>query len=273
MTHNGGQYDIAGLAPWTYTVYEVLHSGWTQTAPVPDYFWTLPSSPAPARRQRLRQLPEHHDQRREVQRPERRRQQRRGHRFGPAGWTVDLEDASGNILAQASPTSAATTRSRAWGRGATRWRRWCRAAGADPAAVPDVLLVRGPERPQPHGAELRRRTRCVPRRAACDNSTAGYTETGTWSTAAGGLGQPRGGVRRTARPTQPRRPSASPGCRPALTTRCTSRTSGSGATRRPRRSTVKDGGTSLGTKLIDESILVTQAHGGLCRGRTAVWAG
>ena len=41
LTNGNGNYDIAGLPAGTYTVYEVLQAGWTQTAPVPDYFWTV----------------------------------------------------------------------------------------------------------------------------------------------------------------------------------------------------------------------------------------
>jgi hypothetical protein len=35
LTHGGGNYDFEGLAPGTYTVKEVLQSGWTQTVPAP----------------------------------------------------------------------------------------------------------------------------------------------------------------------------------------------------------------------------------------------
>jgi methionine-rich copper-binding protein CopC/protocatechuate 3,4-dioxygenase beta subunit len=41
LTSGNGNYDIAGLAPGTYTVYEALQAGWTQTAPLPDFFWTV----------------------------------------------------------------------------------------------------------------------------------------------------------------------------------------------------------------------------------------
>jgi len=34
LTANGGYFDVTGLAPGTYTVAEVLQSGWTQTAPL-----------------------------------------------------------------------------------------------------------------------------------------------------------------------------------------------------------------------------------------------
>ena len=33
MTHAGGTFHFEGLAPGSYTVKEVLQSGWTQTAP------------------------------------------------------------------------------------------------------------------------------------------------------------------------------------------------------------------------------------------------
>jgi hypothetical protein len=38
MTHGGGNFDFEGLAPGTYTVQEVLQSGWTQTAPASGTF-------------------------------------------------------------------------------------------------------------------------------------------------------------------------------------------------------------------------------------------
>ena len=33
LTRDGGTFDFEGLAPGTYTVKEVLQSGWTQTSP------------------------------------------------------------------------------------------------------------------------------------------------------------------------------------------------------------------------------------------------
>ena len=41
LTAGGGNFDIEGLAPGTYTVDEVLQSGWTQTAPPPPGTFTV----------------------------------------------------------------------------------------------------------------------------------------------------------------------------------------------------------------------------------------
>ena len=41
LTDGGGNFDIEGLAPGTYTVDEVLQSGWTQTAPPPPGIFTV----------------------------------------------------------------------------------------------------------------------------------------------------------------------------------------------------------------------------------------
>jgi protocatechuate 3,4-dioxygenase beta subunit/methionine-rich copper-binding protein CopC len=41
LTHGGGQYDFEGLAPGTYTVSEVLQSGWTQTQPAAPFTYTV----------------------------------------------------------------------------------------------------------------------------------------------------------------------------------------------------------------------------------------
>src|SRR5208337_4537716 len=41
LTSGGGNFNIAGLAPGTYTISEVHQSGWTQTQPVAPYTYTV----------------------------------------------------------------------------------------------------------------------------------------------------------------------------------------------------------------------------------------
>ena len=41
LTSGGGNFNIAGLAPGTYTISEVQQSGWTQTQPVAPYTYTV----------------------------------------------------------------------------------------------------------------------------------------------------------------------------------------------------------------------------------------
>jgi len=98
--------------------------------------------------------------------------------------------------------------------------------------------------------------------AVIDNGQSGYSETGSWNTATGGFN----GTNRVARTTQ------GSGATATATWSFTGVPSGSYdvyvtfATKsiysKSAPFSVADGGTGLGTQHINESILVTQAHGG-----------
>jgi protocatechuate 3,4-dioxygenase beta subunit len=102
--------------------------------------------------------------------------------------------------------------------------------------------------------------------ATIDNGQAGYAETGTWTTAAGGFN----GTNRYARTTGGKTATAT------ATWTFSTLSSGSydvyityfgqGNYSKAAPFSVYDGSTNLGTTSVDESILVTQAHGSLSQG-------
>ena len=107
-----GSYSFANLGPGVYTIEEINQTGWYQTEPVnPPGTYTVHGH---QRRQpvgpRLRQLPARERHRQRLQRLERQRQPRPGEP-GLQGWTVNLLDSSGNIVATTRATPTETTSS------------------------------------------------------------------------------------------------------------------------------------------------------------------
>jgi hypothetical protein len=188
---------------------------------------------------------------------------------GLAGWTVNLEDSSGTILASATTDPSGNYSITGVGAGSYQiaevvQTNWVQTQPQYPTVYSFttqsghnlVALNFGD-----HSAPLLIPTQVI------DNGQAGYSETGSWSTVVGGFN----GTNRVARTQR-----AGGGASATATWDFTGAGSGifdvyvtfAGKATYSHAApfTVYDGGTSLGTQSINESILVTQSQGGRAQG-------
>ena len=216
----------------------------------------------------LRQLPDHHRLRQRLQRP-RRQRLKTGGEPGLAGWTVDLEDSSGNVLATVLTDSSGNYTFTGVGPGSYQVAQVVQTNWVQTQPLyPTVYTLHDPERPQPDCSELRRPRLTGARPHAGDRQRPGRllrdrdVEHGgrrLQRHQPGGPDDPRhrqhghGDVELHRRARQP-------GYDVYVTY------SGKPIYSKAAPFTVYDGGTSLGTQTINESILVTQSQGGLAPG-------
>ena len=145
---SGGNYEFDNLFPGTFTIEEILQSGWTQTQPVnPDYYTITTQSGMNVTGLNFGNF-KTFSVSGSVYNDVNGDGLRNGGDPGLQGWTVNLIDSSGNVLAtQTTDANGNYTftgvgaRQRFGGRGRADQ------LGADPAAVPDGVHVHRQERP------------------------------------------------------------------------------------------------------------------------------
>ncbi len=263
-----GDYNFAGVGPGVVTVSEVLMTGWTQTQPINSASYSLTTQSGfdetglnfgNFRMTTVSGVVYNDISGSGIPSP-----------LDPnlANWTIDLENTSGNVLASVLSTSTG------------RFSFTSVPAGTYLIAevVPANWVQTEPFYPTVYTINTQsgmnvsglvfgdHASPALNPSAVIDNGQPGYAETGSWSTAPGGYG----GTSRIAATT-----SGSVATATASWT-FNGLTSGSYAVyvtyvghstySAAAPFTVYDGGSSLGTVDIKESILVTQSHGGPSQG-------
>jgi protocatechuate 3,4-dioxygenase beta subunit len=266
-----GNYAFDGLFPGTFTVSEVLQAGWTQTQPTNPAGYTFATQSGTNETLNFGNFKNvsisgyvyndlNGDGKLEANEP------------GLGGWTVELLNSSGQVVGTTTTlNSGAYTFANLGPVGATRL-----VQVVQPNWVytqPNILgyynitLTSGKNLVAKFGDHV---SPALTPTAAIANGQAGYHETGTWATVGGGY-------------TNTSRKSATVSGPPTATATWdfTGIPNGSyevwvtytvipgNATNAPF--TVYDGGTSLGTTPLDESIRVTQAHGAMAQGSYGGW--
>ena len=266
-----GDYEFDDLFPGTFTVEEVLQSGWTQTQPVNPNFYTfatqsgtnetglnfgnkLTFTPITVSGSVYNDLDGNG--------------LRGSSEPGLAGWTVDLEDSSGNVLASVLTDSNGNYEFTGVGGGSYQvaevvQTNWVQTQPQFPtnysftaqSGVNLTALVFG-DHASPALSPV----------AVIDNGQPGYSETGSWSTAVGGFN----GTNRIARTSRGGTPTATAewsftGLAPA-SYQVFVTFAGKPNYAKTAPFTVLDSGTTLGKINLNESILVTQSQGGLAQG-------
>ncbi len=187
---------------------------------------------------------------------------------GLAGWTVDLEDSSGNVLASALTDSNGNYSFTGVGGGTYEVAQ----------VVPTNWVQTQPFYPTVYtftsqsGVTLNalvfgdHASPALNPVAVISNGQPGYAETGSWSTVAGGFN----GTSRIASTTTGSSPTATASWTfsgiPVGSYEVYVTYAGKSMYSTAAPFTVYDGGTSLGTSDLNESILVTQSQGGLNQG-------
>ena len=266
-----GNYEFDNLFPATFIVTEVLMPGWTQTQPVnPNYYeFTTQSglnetglnfgnqltfTPITVSGSIYNDLDGNG--------------LRGSGEPGLAGWTVDLEDSSGNVLASVLTDSNGNYSFTGVGGGSYQvaevvQTNWVQTQPQFPtnysftthSGVNLTALVFG-DHASPALSPV----------VVIDNGQPGYSETGSWSTAVGGFN----GTNRISRTARGKTPTATAewsftGLAPAsYQVFVTFAGKPNYATAAPF--SVLDNGIALGTVNLNESILVTQSQGGLNQG-------
>ena len=266
-----GDYEFDDLFPGTFTVEEVLQSGWTQTQPVNPNFYTfaaqsgtnetglnfgnkLTFTPITVSGSIYNDLDGNG--------------LRGSSEPGLAGWTVDLEDSSGNVLATVLTDSNGNYSFTGVGAGSYEvaevvQTNWVQTQPQFPTNYSFTAQSGGNLTALVFGDHASPALSPV---AVIDNGQPGYAETGSWSTAVGGFN----GTNRIARTSRSSPPTATAewsftGLAPA-SYQVFVTFAGKPNYAKTAPFTVLDGGTELGFVNLNESILVTQSQGGLAQG-------
>ena len=187
---------------------------------------------------------------------------------GLAGWTVDLEDSSGNVLASVLTDSNGNYSFTGVGGGSYQvaevvQTNWVQTQPQFPINYSFTSHSGGNLTALVFGDHASPALSPV---AVIDNGQPGYAETGSWSTAVGGFN----GTNRIARTSRSSPPTATAewsftGLAPA-SYQVFVTFAGKPNYAKTAPFTVLDSGTTLGTFNLNESILVTQSQGGLAQG-------
>jgi hypothetical protein len=268
-SNSTGQYTFTDLAPAVYTIEEIVQSGWYITQPTnPPGTYTVTAQSGST----LTGLSFGNFKFVTVTGDVYNDLDGNGLRGsgepGLSGWTVDLEDSSGNVLASTLTDSNGNYSFTDVGGGSYQIAEvvptgWVQTQPLYPtnysfttkSGLNLSALVFGDHASPPLSPT-----------AVIDNGQPGYSETGSWSTVLGGFN----GTNRTAKTTNGKAATATAAWNfTGLATGeyfiyITYAGKSNYATAAPF--SVFDSGTTLGTASINESILVTQSQGGLAQG-------
>jgi len=263
-----GNYEFDNLFPGTFTIEEILQNGWTQTQPVSpnDYTVTIQSGTNETGLNfgNFKSLSVsgnvYNDQNGDGLKNS-------GEQSLP-GWTVNLLDSSGNVITAQTTDSSGNYTFTGVGPGSYQvaevvQANWVQTQPLFPTVYTfstksghNLIALNFGD----HAASALNPTQVI------DNGQTGYSETGSWNTATGGFN----GTNRVTQTTH------GSGSTATATWSFTGLAAGSYdvyvtfATKsvysKAAPFSVADGGTGLGTQLINESILVTQAQGGRTQG-------
>ena len=264
-----GQYTFADLGPVVYTIEEIVQPGWVITQPTnPPGTYTLAAQGGT----KISGLDFGNFTEVTVSGSIYNDQDGNGLRGssepGLAGWTVDLEDSSGNVLASTLTDSNGNYSFTDVGAGSYQVAE----------VVPTGWVQTQPQFPINYsftthsGGNLTalvfgdHASPALTPVAVIDNGQPGYSETGSWSTVLGGFN----GTNRIARTSRSSPPTATAewsftGLAPA-SYQVFVTFAGKPNYAKTAPFTVLDGGTTLGLVNLNESILVTQSQGGLAQG-------
>jgi protocatechuate 3,4-dioxygenase beta subunit len=268
VTNGSGKYTITGVGPGSFTLEEVLMSGWVITQPTNPSYYSFTTSSGSNVTGGV--FGDYHaiSVSGNVYNDQDGNGLRNGSEPGLANWTVNLEDSSGNIIATVLSDASGNYSFTGVGPGSYQVAEVVQTDYVQTQPLyPTVYSFTGQSGHNltalnfgDHYAPALNPTQVI------DNGQAGYSETGTWSTVVGGFN----GTNRVARTVH----SGS------ATATATWDFTGLGNTEvdvwvtfagksgysKAAPFTIYNNGTSLGTQSINESILVTQNQGGRNQG-------
>jgi hypothetical protein len=194
-----GNYTISGVGPGSFTLQEVVQSGWIITQPTNPSYYSFTSSSGVNVVGGIFGDFKTISVSGNVYNDQNGNGLRNGGEPGLQGWTVNLENSSGNILASVSTDASGNYSITGVGKGAYQvaevvQTNWVQTQPLYPTVYSftsrgghNLIALNFGD----HASSALNPTQVI------DNGQAGYSETGTWSTAAGGFN----GTNRVARTT------------------------------------------------------------------------
>jgi protocatechuate 3,4-dioxygenase beta subunit len=263
-----GKYTITGVGPGSFTLQEVVQGGWVVTQPANPSYYSFTTSSGVNVTGGIFGNFETVSVSGNVYNDLDGNGLRNGSEPGLQGWTVNLEDSSGNILASVVTDPNGNYSFAGVGPGSYQvaevvQTNWVQTQPLFPTSYSfttqsghNLIALNFGD----HNAPAINPTQVI------DNGQPGYSETGTWSTVVGGFN----GTNRVAQ-------TVHSGSATATTTWDFTGVgnglfdvwvtfAGKSGYSQAAPFTIFDGGTSLGTQSIDESQLVTQGQGGRAQG-------
>jgi protocatechuate 3,4-dioxygenase beta subunit/glutamine cyclotransferase len=267
-TDANGNYTITGIGPGSFTLGEIVQSGWYQTQPTNPNYYSFTTSSGSNISGGIFGNFHTITVTGNVYNDLDGNGLRNGAEPGLAGWTVNLETSSGTIIATVMSDANGNYAFTGVGGGTfdvaeVQQTGWVQTQPLYPTVYTFTTRSGGNLTALNFGNHAAPALSPV---QVIDNGQAGYAETGTWSTVVGGFN----GTNRVARTTHG---SGSTATASWTFTGLAAQTyfvyityAGKATYSTAAPFTVYDGGANLGTQSIDEHILVTQSQGGRAQG-------